>query len=135
MGEQVGWVLCKPPCLKSFIVTCKCKLKSIALFAKIIQRSHHSTVYAQLNLGTILEKNLIETRYIPKSKTEDNSLEDSTQIQFTQWRDASAKCDGPIKSLPCDVKWRCLQVIFWKYFQSGLTQKIVSGKKIQVIHP
>ena len=41
-----------------------------------------------------------------------------------QWRDASPNTDGPIKSLPCDVKWRSLQVIFWKYFQSGLTKKL-----------
>ena len=39
-----------------------------------------------------------------------DSLGDSAQIHFTQWHDASAKCDSPIKTLQGDVKWQFLQV-------------------------
>ena len=61
-------------------------------------------------------------------KTQDDSLGDSVQIHFTQRLDASAKTDGPITSLQGDVKRQFLQVIFWKYFESGLTKKIVKKK-------
>ena len=60
---------------------------------------------------------------------QDDSLGESAQIHFTQWQDASAKCDSPIKSLQGDVKWQFFAgSILKEYFQSGLTQKNVKKK-------
>ena len=88
--------------------------------------------YGFLNLNSRLS----ETRYSLSPDTGDQCSQlvaatlvaipkTRAQIHFTQWRDASAKCDGPIKSLQGDVKWQFLQVIFCKYFQSGLAKTIV----------
>ena len=47
----------------------------------------------------------------------------------SQWQDASAKCDGPIKTLQVDGKWQFLQVVVCKYCQSGLDKTTENDKK------